>query len=79
MSVGDVRVTPHWLDLREPADASARSLVLVDLLRRKLPRDARLAIHDLGCGTGSMLRWLAPQLDSAQHWVMYDRDDDLLA
>lgn len=79
MSVGDVRVTPHWLDLREPADASARSLVLVDLLRRKLPRDAPLAIHDLGCGTGSMLRWLAPQLDSAQHWVMYDRDDDLLA
>lgn len=79
MSVGDVRVTPHWLDLREPADAAARSVVLVDLLRSNLPRDRPLTIHDLGCGTGSMLRWLAPRLDSAQHWVMYDRDEDLLA
>ena len=26
-----------------------------------------------------MARWLAPQLPGPQHWVMYDRDADLLA
>jgi hypothetical protein len=35
-------------------------------------------IHDLGSGTGSTGRWLAPQLRSPQHWIMYDRDGDLL-
>jgi SAM-dependent methyltransferase len=36
-------------------------------------------IHDLGCGTGAMGRWLAPRLPGPQHWVVYDRDADLLA
>ena len=35
-------------------------------------------IHDLGCGTGSMGRWLAPRLPGPQHWVLHDRDADLL-
>ena len=35
-------------------------------------------IHDLGCGTGAMGRWLAPLLPGPQHWVMHDRDADLL-
>ncbi len=35
-------------------------------------------IHDLGCGTGAMGRWLAPLLPGRQHWVMHDRDVDLL-
>ncbi len=35
-------------------------------------------MHDLGCGTGSMGRWLAPLLDGAQHWVLHDRDPYLL-
>ena len=35
-------------------------------------------IHDLGCGTGSMGRWLAPLLPGPQHWVLHDRDADLL-
>jgi hypothetical protein len=35
-------------------------------------------IHDLGCGTGAMGRWLAPLLDGSQHWVLHDRDADLL-
>jgi hypothetical protein len=38
----------------------------------------RHVVHDLGCGTGSMGRWLAPHLPGAQHWVLRDRDDDLL-
>ena len=36
-------------------------------------------IHDLGCGTGSMGRGLAARLPGPQHWVMHDRDADLLA
>lgn len=78
MRVGDARVSTDWLDLREPADAAARSVELVGLLQQHLPLGSPATIHDLGCGTGSMLRWLAPRLDGAQHWVMYDRDEDLL-
>ena len=69
-----------WLRLREPADAAARSLDLVDLVLPHLPtRRRRLIVHDLGCGSGSMARWLAPRLPGPQHWVLYDRDPDLLA
>jgi hypothetical protein len=35
-------------------------------------------IHDLACGSGSMGRWLAPLLPGPQHWIMHDRDEDLL-
>jgi hypothetical protein len=35
-------------------------------------------IHDLGCGTGGMGRWLAPLLPGRQHWIVHDRDPDLL-
>ncbi|MFD0502883.1 class I SAM-dependent methyltransferase [Streptomyces chiangmaiensis] len=35
-------------------------------------------MHDLGCGTGSMGRWLAPLLDGSQHWILHDRDPYLL-
>ncbi len=74
-----VRVSPDWLALREPADAAARAPELVDLLRRELAGRPRLVIHDLGSGTGSMSRWLSRRLPVPQHWVMYDRDPDLLA
>ncbi len=35
-------------------------------------------IHDLGGGSGAMGRWLAPRLPGPQHWVVHDRDADLL-
>jgi len=63
-----------WLGLREPADAAARARDLVALL----PPDIR-TIRDLGCGTGSLGRWLAPRLPAPQHWIMADRDPVLLA
>jgi hypothetical protein len=66
-------VTPGWLTLREPADAAARSAELA--ARLGSPR----VIHDLGGGTGAMGRWLAPRLPEPQHWVVHDRDPDLLA
>lgn len=81
---------PRWLELREGADAAARATELLDPLR-DLPVDRPgspdrpgrgagrgLVVHDLGCGTGSMGRWLAPRLDGAQHWVLHDRDPGLL-
>jgi hypothetical protein len=64
-----------WLALREPADATARSRELVE----HLPARDSHVIHDLGCGTGAMGRWLAPMLSGPQHWVLHDRDAGLLA
>jgi hypothetical protein len=74
-----VRVSPEWLALREPADAAARSAELAERLGRHLATTAgRLVIHDLGGGSGAMGRWLAPRLPERQHWVVHDRDADLL-
>ena len=78
MSVEAVRVSPEWLLLREPADATARSAELAERLGRHLARAGRLVIHDLGGGSGAMSRWLAPRLSGPQHWVVHDRDADLL-
>ncbi|MFE4664751.1 trans-aconitate methyltransferase [Streptomyces sp. NPDC056716] len=76
------RYAPEWLELREPVDARARSAELLDPLRVRLAdppsRADGLVVHDLGCGTGSMGRWLAPRLDGAQHWILHDRDPYLL-
>ncbi len=76
---GTARVSATWLGLREAADAAARAVELVELVRHGLAGAPRLVIHDLGSGTGSMGRWLAPQLPGRQHWIMYDRDPELLA
>ncbi|HET6482187.1 MAG TPA: class I SAM-dependent methyltransferase [Actinoplanes sp.] len=62
-----------WLGLREPADAAARAADLVDLL----PKPVHV-IRDLGCGTGSMARWLGPRLAAPQHWILADLDPKLL-
>jgi hypothetical protein len=79
MTAGATRVGPRWLALREAADAEARARDLVERLERALPSSGCRVIHDLGCGTGAMGRWLAPVLAGAQHWVVHDRDADLLA
>jgi hypothetical protein len=78
MTSTEVRAGAGWLALREPADAAARSAELVAELRRGLPVARRLTVHDLGCGSGSMARWLAPRLPGPQHWVLHDRDPELL-
>ncbi|WP_232107952.1 MULTISPECIES: hypothetical protein [Streptomyces] len=76
------RYAPEWLELREGADAAARAHELLDPLRIRLAnlpgRADGLVVHDLGCGTGSMGRWLAPRIDGAQHWILHDRDPYLL-
>ena len=74
---------PDWLALREEADAAARAPDLVDLVRLRLSAaacpGAPAVIRDLGCGTGSMGRWLAPRLAGPQVWILHDRDPALLA
>ncbi|HZP16183.1 MAG TPA: hypothetical protein VFA96_10195, partial [Nocardioides sp.] len=77
MGAEDTRVSRRWLALREPADAAARAADLVEHLARRASKP--WVIHDLGCGTGAMGRWLAPLLPGPQHWVGHDRDADLLA
>ncbi|MFE2754098.1 class I SAM-dependent methyltransferase [Actinosynnema sp. NPDC059335] len=70
---------PEWLSLREKADAEARALDLVERVREiDLNRDP-LVVRDLGCGTGSLGRWLAGRLGGPQHWVLHDRDPRLLS
>ncbi|MFI0908295.1 class I SAM-dependent methyltransferase [Streptomyces sioyaensis] len=83
------RFAPDWLELRERADAAARAPELLRPLRERLsaqPAEAGpdgsirgLVIRDLGCGTGSMGRWLAVRLPGPQHWVLHDHDPLLLA
>jgi hypothetical protein len=78
MSATAVRVSPDWLVLREPADAAARSAELAGRAARHLAAAGPLVVHDLGGGSGAMGRWLAPRLGRPQHWVVHDRDPDLL-
>ncbi len=70
---------PEWLSLREKADAEARALDLVDRLRKIDLNRTPLVVRDLGCGTGSLGRWLADRLGGPQHWVLHDRDPRLLS
>lgn len=78
MTVEAIRVSPSWLGLREAADAAARARELVTSLREGVPADGSWLIHDLACGSGAMGRWLAPLLPGPQHWILHDRDADLL-
>ena len=82
-SPGSPVCAPDWLALREDADAAARAPELVELVRVHLVPGACPAapavIRDLGCGTGSMGRWLAGRLPGPQAWILHDRDPGLLA
>ena len=69
----------EWLRLREPADHEVRSLPLLGALLRHLPGARPLRVVDLGSGTGSNLRYLAPRLPSPQEWLLVDRDAALLS
>ncbi|GAB2847063.1 class I SAM-dependent methyltransferase [Microbacterium insulae] len=72
-----IPVSADWLTLREPADAAARSLPLARRAASLVPAPA--IVHDLGSGTGSMMRWLAPLLPPPQTWVLHDWNPSLLA
>jgi hypothetical protein len=65
-----------WLALREPFDHHARSVALARRLSDRLPKRPRLM--DLGAGTGSLFRFLAPIIGRGQDWLLVDADDTLL-
>lgn len=70
---------PGWLALREPADHAARNGHVAQKVRQHFAGRASLTLVDLGCGTGSNLRALAPLLPPRQHWHLIDGDAALLA
>ena len=70
---------PGWLYLREPADHRARNRALLDALATRLADRESVRVVDLGCGTGSNLRALAPRLPAGQRWTLVDHDPALLA
>ncbi|WP_329393441.1 SAM-dependent methyltransferase [Streptomyces lydicus] len=81
-AVGSPRFASRWLELRERADAAARAPELLRPLQEWLAARTGppgLVIRDLGCGTGSMARWLTVRLPGPQRWVLHDHDPDLLA
>ncbi|WP_208026182.1 class I SAM-dependent methyltransferase [Amycolatopsis acidicola] len=71
--------SPDWLALREQADATARSTELLAPLGDFLDGATELTVRDLGCGTGSMGRWLSGRLPAPQRWILHDHDPALLA
>lgn len=71
--------SPDWLALREAADHRARSVPLVERLRADWRARGWTRIVDLGSGTGSNLRYLAPRLPGPQQWTLVDHDAELLA
>jgi hypothetical protein len=75
---GILEVSGEWLALREPEDAAARSRDLALAAAALLPAGQPIVIHDLGSGTGSMMRWLAPLLPGPQTWILHDWNAALL-
>lgn len=69
----------EWLTLREPADHRARDAFLAMQLADRLQPRARIAVTDLGCGTGSNIRATYALLGTEQHWTLVDYDPKLLA
>ena len=70
-------VSPDWLALRAAADDGARSGELAEHVARRLG-PGPVVVHDLGSGTGAMMRWLAPRLPGPQTWVLHDGDPGIL-
>lgn len=73
------RFASGWLSLREPVDHRSRPDALLGPLREAWTARGWRAITDLGSGTGSNLRYLAPRLPGPQRWTLVDHDEALLA
>ncbi len=71
-------VSADWLALRARADDTARSERLAGVAARQIG-GGPLVVHDLGSGTGAMMRWLAPLLPGPQAWVLHDADPLILS
>jgi len=65
----------HWLAMRESADHRSRRDFTESIASL---RARNFAIVDLGCGSGSNLRFLGPRLGPGQNWTCVDNDARLL-
>ena len=70
--------SPDWLALREPVDHRSRNPQLVRALQARFEGRSTVTVVDLGCGTGSNLRAVAPLLGPEQSWTLVDNDPELL-
>jgi hypothetical protein len=68
----------RWLQLREAADAEARSTVLTRHVAAIVAPFDTLNALDLATGTGSNIRYLAERLQGRQRWLAVDENADLL-
>ena len=73
----------QWLGLREPVDHRSRNQalqvqVINYLAQVKTVYPGSVHVTDLGSGTGSNLRALAPHLNLIQYWTLVDYDQTLL-
>lgn len=73
----------EWLGLREPVDHRSRNQglqvqVLNYLAQINTVSPGSVRLTDLGSGTGSNLRALAPNLNAVQYWTLVDHDPTLL-
>ena len=67
-----------WLSLREPVDHGSVNAELRRQLVDAIGAPEKLTVVDLGSGTGSNLRGLAPWLPGPQAWRLLDHDQALL-
>ncbi len=65
-----------WLTLREPVDHGSRAEALIAPLVQAWQTRGWSRVLDLGSGTGSNLRYLAPRLPDGQNWVLVDHDPE---
>jgi SAM-dependent methyltransferase len=70
--------SPQWLALREPYDQAARNPAVLDAVRKAFAGVPAVRVADLGCGTGSTMRAVAPLLPARQDWRLVDNDAALL-
>lgn len=68
-----------WLALREPVDHASRAHGLARMAARWLARHESPQVVDLGTGSGSNLRYLAPYFAADTRWRLVDHDERLLA
>ncbi len=78
------RFSADWLSRREWLDARSRSHCLTGLAADWLggrlgTQETPHGVVDLGSGSGSNLRFLAPRLPGPQRWRLVDHDPALLA
>ena len=67
-----------WLSLREPVDHRSRAESLLPHIEAASNAHRWSQVLDLGSGTGSNLRYLAPRLPGHQDWTLVDHDPVLL-